>query len=127
MAGGSGSRLWPLSRTHYPKQFLKLNGMEKSIFQLTIDRCLLMGRMEDIYIVSNKDYLHLIQGQIEEMGKKIGRDHILLEPEPKNTLPAIMFAIQAIRKNCEDICAVFASDHVMDHPEILAKTVYRCS
>lgn len=123
MAGGSGTRLWPLSRTHYPKQFLKLNGMKKSIFQLTINRCLLMGRMEDIYIVSNKDYLHLIQGQIEEMGKTIGRDNILLEPEPKNTLPAIMFAVQAIRKNSEDVCAVFASDHVMDHPEALAKTV----
>ncbi len=123
MAGGSGTRLWPLSRTHYPKQFLKLNGMEKSIFQLTIDRCLLMGHMEDIYIVSSREYLHLIQGQIEEMGKTIGRDHILLEPEPKNTLPAIMFAVQAIRKESEDICAVFASDHVMEHPEILAKTV----
>ncbi len=123
MAGGSGTRLWPLSRTHYPKQFLKLNGMEKSIFQLTIDRCLLMGSMEDIFIVSSRDYLHLIQGQIEEMGKTIDRDNILLEPEPKNTLPAIMFAVQSIRKNCEDICAVFASDHVMDHPEILAKTV----
>lgn len=123
MAGGSGTRLWPLSRTHYPKQFLKLNGMEKSIFQLTLERCLLMGSMDDIYIVSNGDYFHLIQGQIEEMRQTASSDHILLEPQPKNTLPAIMFAVKQIRRSGDDICAVFASDHIIDHPEVLAKTV----
>jgi len=123
MAGGSGTRLWPLSRTHYPKQFLKLSGMEKSIFQLTIERCLLMGRMEDIFLVSSRDYLHLIKGQIEEIGREIPRDHILLEPEPKNTLPAILCAVQAIRETGDDVCAVFASDHIVEQPEILAKTV----
>ena len=123
MAGGSGSRLWPLSRTHYPKQFLKLSGMDKSIFQMTIERCLLMGSMEDIYLVTGKDYLHLVQGQIEELGKTLPTEQILLEPEARNTLPAIMFAVQAIREKGDDICAVFASDHVIDHPQILADTI----
>jgi mannose-1-phosphate guanylyltransferase/mannose-6-phosphate isomerase len=123
MAGGSGTRLWPLSRTHYPKQFLKLSGMDKSIFQMTIERCLLMGRMEDIYIVTSKDYLHLVQGQIEELGKTLPFEQILLEPEAKNTLPAILYAVQAIRDKTDDICAVFASDHVIDHPQILADTI----
>ena len=123
MAGGSGSRLWPLSRTHYPKQFLKLSGMEKSIFQMTIERCLLMGGMEDIYIVTSKDYFHLVHGQIEELGKSLPIEQILLEPEAKNTLPAILYAVQAIREKGDDICAVFASDHVIDHPQILADTI----
>ena len=124
MAGGSGTRLWPLSRTHYPKQFLKLSGMDKSIFQMTIDRCLLMGSMGDIYIVTNKDYLHLVNGQIEEMGRILPTDHILLEPEPKNTLPAIFYTVQAIHDPGDDnICAVFASDHVIEEPQILADTI----
>ena len=123
MAGGSGTRLWPLSRTNYPKQFLKLSGMEKSIFQMTIERCLLMGRLEDLFIVTSKNYVHLVQGQIEELGKALPKENILLEPEPKNTLPAILYAVQAICKTCDDICAVFASDHVIDHPQILADTI----
>ena len=123
MAGGSGTRLWPLSRAHYPKQFLKLSGMDKSIFQMTIERCLLIGRMEDLYIVTNKDYLHLINGQVEELQKQLSPSHILLEPEAKNTLPAILYTVQVIRESGDDICAVFASDHVIDHPQILADTM----
>ena len=123
MAGGSGTRLWPLSRTHYPKQFLKLSGMEKSIFQMTIERCLLIGRLEDLYIVTSKDSAHLVQGQIEELGKLLPGKNILLEPEPKNTLPAILYAVQSIRESGDDICTVFASDHVIDHPQILADTI----
>ena len=127
MAGGSGSRLWPLSRTHYPKQFLKLSGMDKSIFQTTIERCLLMGQMDDLYIVTSRDYLHLVGGQIEEMGKTLPLEQILLEPEAKNTLPAILYAVQAIRKKGDDICAVFASDHIIDEPQILADTILGAS
>jgi len=127
MAGGSGTRLWPLSRTHFPKQFLKLSGMDKSIFQLTIERCLLMSGLDDLYLVTSKDYLHLVQGQIEELGMHLPSEQILLEPEAKNTLPAILFAVQAIREKGEDICAVFASDHVIDYPQILADTILGAS
>ena len=115
--------MWPLSRTYYPKQFLKLSGMEKSIFQMTIERCLLMGSMEDLYIVTSKDYHHLVKGQIEELEKMLPNEQILLEPEAKNTLPAILFAVQAIRGKGDDICAVFASDHVIEQPQILADTI----
>ena len=127
MAGGSGTRLWPLSRTDFPKQFLKLPGMEKSIFQMTVDRCLMMGTIDDLYLVTGKSYLHLVQRQIEEMGKTLPPDRILLEPEAKNTLPAIMFAVQAIGKRGDDICAVFASDHVIDEPRLLADTILGAS
>jgi len=79
--------------------------------------------MDDIYIVTGRDYLHLVHGQIEELGKTLPFEQILLEPEAKNTLPAIMYAVQAIREKSDDICAVFASDHVIDHPQILADTI----
>lgn len=123
MAGGSGTRLWPLSRSYFPKQFVKLSGMEDSIFQATINRCLLMGSAGDIYIVTSRDYLSLVQGQIEEIGVAIPQEQILLEPQAKNTLPAIMYAVQAIREKGDDICAVFASDHVIGEPQILADTI----
>jgi mannose-1-phosphate guanylyltransferase/mannose-6-phosphate isomerase len=97
--------------------------MDKSIFQATIERCLLMGRMDDLYIVTSRDYMHLVQGQIEELRETMPREHILLEPEPKNTLPAILYAVQSIRESGDDICAVFASDHVIDQPQILADII----
>jgi len=123
IAGGSGTRLWPLSRTHYPKQFIKLAGMEKSIFQMTVQRCMLISRLEDLYIVTSEEYRHLVQGQIEELGETLPNGHILLEPVPKNTLPAILYAVQTIREKGDDICAVFASDHVIEDPQILADTI----
>lgn len=113
LAGGSGTRLWPLSRTNYPKQFLKLNGMDKSIFQLTMQRCLKMVSLKDIYIVTNKGYRFLISGQIEEMGYDAVIENILLEPQAKNTLPAIYNGVKAIRKKGEDTIAVFSSDHLI--------------
>ncbi|MCL2080448.1 MAG: sugar phosphate nucleotidyltransferase [Oscillospiraceae bacterium] len=123
MAGGSGTRLWPLSRTYYPKQFIRLSGMDKSIFQMTIDRCLLMGDICDIYIVAGKDYVHLIKEQLLEMEIELDSEQILLEPRAKNTLPAILYAVQAIRQKGDDICAVFASDHVIEEPNLLAETM----
>jgi mannose-1-phosphate guanylyltransferase/mannose-6-phosphate isomerase len=113
LAGGTGTRLWPLSRAKYPKQFLKLNGMEQSIFQLTIQRCLRMVSLDDIYIVTNSDYKYLIFGQIEEMGFTPPNENILLEPESRNTLPAIFNGVKAIRKKCDDVVAVFSSDHLI--------------
>jgi len=127
MAGGSGARLWPLSRTHYPKQFLKLPDMENSIFQLTIKRCQLMGSLEDLYIVTSVSYIGLIKEQLDDIGAEIPHEQILLEPQAKNTLPAILFAVQAIREKGDDICAVFASDHVIEEPQILADTILGAS
>ena len=125
LAGGTGTRLWPLSRTKYPKQFLKLNGMEQSIFQLTIHRCLRMVPLEDIYIVTNSDYKYLISGQIEEMGYKCINENILLEPQSKNTLPAIFNGVKAIRKKSEDMVAVFSSDHLIGNDDAFIATIQK--
>jgi mannose-1-phosphate guanylyltransferase/mannose-6-phosphate isomerase len=125
LAGGSGTRLWPLSRTNYPKQFLKLNGMDKSIFQLTVQRCLKLTTLDDIYIVTGKNYRFLISGQIEEMGYMAVMENILLEPQAKNTLPAIYYGVKAIQKKGEDIVAVFPSDHLINDEDILIETILK--
>lgn len=114
LAGGSGTRLWPLSRTYYPKQFLKLNKMNHSIFQLTLLRCLLLADIGDIYVVTNHDYRFLVSGQIEELGYPAHPENILLEPEAKNTLPAIYNGVKTIRSRGEDVVAVFPSDHIIN-------------
>ncbi len=113
LAGGCGSRLWPLSRSKYPKQFLKLNGMDRSIFQLTLIRCLKFVSIGDIYIVTNKDYRFLISGQIEELGYEPSGENILLEPQGKNTLPAIYYGVKAIKRKGDDNVVVFSSDHLI--------------
>lgn len=113
LAGGIGSRLWPLSRTHFPKQFVKLKGMDYSMFQLTYKRALLLGGVDDILIVTNKDYRFLISGQISELGLNPNEENILKEPQARNTLPAIYYAVREIQKKGEDIVAVFPSDHII--------------
>jgi len=123
LAGGSGTRLWPLSKTDYPKQFLKLKNMEKSFFQMTIENGLLMGDIEDIYVVTSRSYLHLIKGQIKELGKVLPEENILLEPEAKNTLPAIYYAVQKIKEKGKNTCMVLASDHEITEPQKLTEAV----
>jgi len=126
LAGGVGSRLWPLSRTYYPKQFVKLKGMNHSMFQLTYKRALMLGDIDDIYIVTNKDYKFLITGQISELGVLPNEKNILLEPQARNTLPAIYYAVNEIKKKCDDRVAVFPSDHIINSSEDFVSTICKC-
>lgn len=123
LAGGSGTRLWPLSRNYYPKQFLKLKNMDKSLFQLSFERCLKFTGMAEIYIVTNNNYKFLILCQIEELGYKIKEENILVEPEGKNTLPAICYGVKEIQKQGEDIVAVFPSDHLICEEDNFIQTI----
>lgn len=61
LAGGSGTRLWPLSRENYPKQFVKIEGEKQSLFQETYLRCLLISNSDEIHVVSNYKYQFLIK------------------------------------------------------------------
>ncbi|HBA02507.1 MAG TPA: mannose-1-phosphate guanylyltransferase/mannose-6-phosphate isomerase, partial [Clostridium sp.] len=70
LAGGSGSRLWPLSRDRYPKQFIKLQGDSSSLFQDTFKRSLLLVNLDEIYVVTNEKYKFLVMGAVEELGYK---------------------------------------------------------
>lgn len=125
LAGGSGTRLWPLSRTRFPKQFVKLRGMDKSILQMTIGRCLKLADLQDIYIVTNGEYRFLIYSQIEEMGFTPIHENILPEPQPKNTLPAIYNGVKHIRGKGDDLVAVFPSDHMINDEDGFCYAVRR--
>ena len=106
LAGGSGVRLWPLSRKLYPKQFIKFQGKEKSLFQETFERALLVSTLDEIYVVTNNNYKFLVMGAIEELGYDYSEDKILLEPEAKNTLPAIYAGVNEIVKSENDYIVV---------------------
>ncbi|MDK9710957.1 mannose-1-phosphate guanylyltransferase/mannose-6-phosphate isomerase [Acidaminobacter sp.] len=113
LAGGCGARLWPLSRTHYPKQFIKFHGKSKSLFQDTFERSLMLASPDDIYVVTNESYKFLVMGAVEELGVKFSEEQILVEPVPKNTLPAIYAGVQEIIKIEHEIVVVFPSDHII--------------
>lgn len=123
LAGGSGTRLWPLSRLNYPKQFLKLKNMERSIFQTSFERCLKLSDLSQIYIVTNVNYKFHVMGQIEELGHKFSENNILIEPSGRNTLPAIYYGVKEIQKFGDDIVAVFPSDHLVENEGSFVETI----
>ena len=113
LAGGSGTRLWPLSREMYPKQFLKFGAT--SLFQETVLRCLEISDISDIFVVTNEAQKFFVIGQIKEIGYSIPPENVLIEPEGKNTLPAIFFGMKEIEKKFgNSVVGVFSSDHVLD-------------
>lgn len=114
LAGGGGSRLFPLSRTKYPKQFLKINS-KKSLLRQTIERFLTLVKPYDMVIVTNQDYVHLVKAEL--IASNAQQAHILLEPEARNTAPAIAFAVRYCveRLACEpeEVMIVTPSDHLI--------------
>lgn len=98
LAGGSGTRLFPLSRKSYPKQFIDLLDGE-SLFQKSIRRALLFSKPEDTYIVTNEAHKFLVENQLLELNAGC---QIITEPCGKNTLPAIYYATQEISKEDAD-------------------------
>lgn len=123
LAGGSGTRLWPLSRERYPKQFIKFQGSKFSLFQESFNRSLLLADLDDIYVVTNKKYKFLVMGAVEELGHDYNEGNILVEPESKNTLPAIYAGVNEIVKRGNDSIVVFPSDHVILKAEEFAAII----
>jgi len=110
LAGGSGTRLFPLSRTYYPKQFIPLFG-EESLFQKSVKRALIFSRPGEITIVTNEAQRFLVSDQLEEIGVSC---NILAEPEGRNTLPAITYGIMSIIEDDPDArVAVISSDQLV--------------
>ena len=111
LCGGSGSRLWPLSRKSYPKQFVPLVG-DKTLFQNSSER--LTGKQfKNPVIVTNSDYRFIVTEQLQEIGIDPGA--ILIEPEGRNTAPAILAAaLFEYRINPDAILVVAPSDHVIN-------------
>lgn len=123
LAGGSGVRLWPLSREKYPKQFIKLGDEKESLFQKTFKRSLLISHIDDIYIITNEKYKFLVMSDIEEIGFTYKEENIVVEPESKNTLPAIYAGISEIIKKGQDSVVVFPSDHMIVKNDEFVKTL----
>ncbi len=120
LSGGSGTRLWPLSRKAYPKQFLTLNG-EGTMFQQTIRRVQQIEGLSEVIVVANEEHRFIVAEQLRQSGKK-GR--ILLEPEGKNTAPAIAMAAMDVLERYDDAhLIVLSSDHVMDANGIFVDAV----
>ena len=112
LAGGVGTRLWPLSREYYPKQFMQLD--RQSLFQDTYKRALKISKPEEILVVTNEIHQYLAQNQIEELGYTVPIQNLLKEPVGKNTLPAITWAMAKIRtKEDSAFVVVFPSDHLL--------------
>ncbi len=120
LCGGSGTRLWPLSRDSYPKQFLKLIG-EQSLFQNTIKRVSAVTDNAPI-VVTNQEHRFLAAGQVQELERDA---EILLEPVARNTAPAIAAAaLRAQQLDGHDaLLLVLPADHLIDDTEAFATAI----
>lgn len=120
MAGGRGERFWPKSRKRMPKQFLSLTDDGKTMIQHTVERILPMVDVEDIYIVTNRDYKPLVQEQLPD----IPQENILCEPVGRNTAPCIgLGAVHIARKYEDAVMFVLPSDHLIKYNTIFQKTL----
>ncbi len=115
MAGGIGSRFWPMSTTDCPKQFIDVLGCGKSLLQLTVDRFLGICPVENIWVLTSGSYASLVKEQLP----MISDENILKEPCRRNTAPCIAYAAWKIKKRFPNAnMVVTPSDHfVADVPE----------
>lgn len=119
MAGGSGSRLWPLSRVLYPKQFLCLKG-DLTMLQTTI--CRLNGvECESPVVICNEQHRFIVAEQLRQLNKLT--ENIILEPAGRNTAPAIALAALAATRHSPEsdpLMLVLAADHVIADEDAFA-------
>jgi mannose-1-phosphate guanylyltransferase len=110
MAGGIGSRFWPMSRTHFPKQFLDILGTGRTLIQGTFDRFLRFIPRENIYVVTSEEYRGIVAEQLPELDMA----NILCEPSRKNTAPCVAYISYKLNEINPDgalICA--PADHLI--------------
>ncbi|MCU0379641.1 MAG: sugar phosphate nucleotidyltransferase, partial [Chitinophagaceae bacterium] len=110
MAGGIGSRFWPMSRTSYPKQFLDILNTGKTLIQSTYDRFTRFIPADNIYVVTSEEYEEIVAEQLPQLK----RENILCEPSRKNTAPCIAYIaykLQQLDPNGSLICA--PADHLI--------------
>ncbi|HXB11058.1 MAG TPA: mannose-1-phosphate guanylyltransferase [Bacteroidia bacterium] len=124
MAGGVGSRFWPMSRTSHPKQFIDVLGIGRSLLQQTYDRYI--GKLcpaENIIVVTNVAYKELVKKQLPD----IPEENILCEPLRKNTAPCIAYAAYKIaKKDPKAVMVVAPSDHLILKEKTFVKAIRAC-
>lgn len=121
LCGGSGTRMWPLSRGEYPKQFIQLCG-EQSLLQQAVIRLNGLSKLGSPILVSNQEQRFLLAEQIRQVG--VDQAQILLEPVGRNTAPAVAAAaFLAIEQDPEAVLVVLASDHVINQQDTFQQLV----
>ncbi len=118
LSGGSGTRLWPLSRKSKPKQFLKIFN-NQSLFQDTINRNKKL--VDDFLLITNKDQIEEAQEQIKEISQSFSE--VIIEPVGRNTAPAI--ALAAFSLNVDDILFVTPCDHMIPSDDRYSSNYYK--
>ena len=120
MAGGIGSRFWPLSTPANPKQFLDVLGIGKSLIQMTYERLLHVSSNENIYVLTNTQYKDMVLEQLPNLSP----EQVLTEPERKNTAPCIAYAAGKIQSlNPEANLIISPADHLIIQTENFAETI----
>lgn len=123
MAGGIGSRFWPMSRLAHPKQFIDILGIGKTLLQSTFERLLPICPKENIFVVTHEAYRGLVLEQLPEL--KL--ENLILEPERKNTAPCIAYASYKIySRNKNANLVVTPSDHIITKEKTFVKAIKSC-
>ena len=123
MAGGVGSRFWPMSTMEKPKQFIDVLGIGKSLLQLTVERFATIVDPTNVWVVTNKNYAATVAEQLPDMPK----DHILCEPCRRNTAPCIAYVSWRIKsKDPKANIVVSPSDHIVMNVEEFRRVITDC-
>lgn len=124
MAGGIGSRFWPVSTKQFPKQFHDMLGKGRTLLQTTYDRFRKILPAENIYVLTNEDYFGLVQEQLPE----IGPHQVLTEPAMRNTAPCILYAaLKIAASDPEAVMTVAPSDHWIEEENVFLESIRKCS
>jgi mannose-1-phosphate guanylyltransferase len=119
MAGGIGSRFWPMSRTNFPKQFLDILHTGKTLIQQTFDRYNQFIPAENIYVITSKGYEKIVRHQLPS----IPVENILAEPHRKNTAPCIAYiAFKLMKKDPKAVMIAAPSDNLIFETDEFVKT-----
>jgi mannose-1-phosphate guanylyltransferase len=120
MAGGVGTRFWPMSRTAKPKQFIDILGVGKTLIQLTFERFKKVCPPENVFVVTNAIYKDLVLEQLPELSE----NQVLCEPAMRNTAPCIAYANYKINEvNPEALVVVAPSDHIILKEDVFVQDI----
>ena len=123
MAGGVGSRFWPVSTTEFPKQFHDMLGAGDTLIQKTFSRLSKLIPVENILILTNEAYNQIVLDQLP----MVKQEQVLLEPAMRNTAPCILYASLKIKKqNPNAIMVVAPSDHWIEDEDVFTQNLQQC-